>query len=284
VSAALPADNSDQIAYWNGEGGTRWLRGTERLEQGLTPLGLAALNAAGLKTGEHVLDIGCGTGPTSIKLAQAVGPKGLVLGVDVSQPLIDAARRNAAGMANLQFMLADASQHKFEPSFDLLFSRFGVMFFADPAAAFSHLRGALKPGGRLAFVCWRTFKENDWAFQPFMAAVPHLPPIERPAPNAPGPFAFGDGERLRGILGQAGFADVKLDKLDRHMPAGATVEEATAFASETGPVSRVMNDASEDQRRKARGAIGAMFAKRAAEGQNLGLPAACWIANARNPA
>lgn len=282
MSGALPSDNADQIAYWNGEGGTRWLRATERLEQGLTPLGQAALEAAAAKPGEHVLDIGCGTGPTSIKLAQAVGAKGLVLGVDVSEPLIDAARRNGAGMANLQFMLADASQHKFEPSFDLLFSRFGVMFFADPAVAFTHLRGALKPGGRLAFVCWRTFKENDWAFQPFMAAVPHLPPIERPVPNAPGPFAFGDGERLAGILGQAGFAGVKLDKLDRTMPAGATVEEATVFASETGPVSRVLLGASEEQRRKATGAIRDMFAKRAAEGKNLSLPAACWIVTARN--
>jgi SAM-dependent methyltransferase len=282
-SSSGPTDNSDQIAFWNGAGGEKWLARHDRMEPQLAPLGLAAIEAAAPRAGERVIDIGCGTGPTSLKLADLVGERGLVLGVDVSEALIEAARHNARGRANLQFLLGDASRHKLQGGFDLLFSRFGVMFFADPVSAFAHLRSALKPAGRLAFVCWRTFKENDWAFLPFMAAVPHLPPIERPAPDAPGPFAFGDPERVKRLLKEAGFADIAVAPLDRHMTAGETVDRAVAFVSDTGPVSRVLTDASPAQREAAVASIRQMFEKRMADGVGLSLPAACWIVTARNP-
>lgn len=279
---SAPADNADQIAYWNGVGGAQWLARHDRMEPQLSPLGQAALDAAAPKPGERVIDIGCGTGTTSLKIADMVDARGQVLGVDVSEPLVEAARRNAAGRPNVQFLLGDASQHKLEGGFDLLFSRFGVMFFADPAAAFRHLRAALKPGGRLTFVCWRPFKENAWAFQPFMAAVPHLPPIERPAPNAPGPFAFGDDQHVKTVLSQAGFNDIGIKPLDRTMTAGGTVEEATLFSSNTGPISRVLNEASPQQRQAAIDAVRQMFEKRMAEGMGLALAAACWIVTASN--
>ncbi|MEO8560069.1 MAG: class I SAM-dependent methyltransferase [Rhodospirillales bacterium] len=282
--SGLPADNSDQIAFWNGAGGEKWLRSTERLERGLTPLGQAAIDAAKPKPGERVLDIGCGAGPTSQKLAQAVGGSGEVLGVDVSQPLIAAAKQRAAGMNNLHFTVADASAAKFDGQYDLLFSRFGVMFFADPPGAFANLRHALKPGGRLAFVCWRAFKENSWAFVPFMAAVPHLPPIARPEPNAPGPFAFADGERVKRILGEAGFADIAVTPFDTKMANSNSLDEAVVFSSEIGPVSRVLADASDEQRGKAVAAIRAILQKRLDDGSGLSLPAACWIVTGRNPA
>ncbi len=283
MSAPLPTDNADQIAFWNGAGGEKWLRSTERLERGLTPLGQAAIDAAQPKAGERVLDIGCGAGPTSQKLAQAVGSSGEVLGVDVSQALVAAAKQRATGMNNLRFTVADASAAKFDGKYDLLFSRFGVMFFADPPGAFANLRRALKPGGRLAFVCWRAFKENGWAFIPFMAAVPHLPPIQRPEPNAPGPFAFADGDRVKGILEQAGFADVALKPFDTKMANSNSLEEAVVFSSEIGPVSRVLSDASDEQRSKAVAAIRAALQKRLDDGAGLSLPAACWIVTARNP-
>jgi len=281
VSAPQSA-NADQIAYWNGPGGAQWLARHDRMEPQLAPLGLTAIDAAAPKPGERVIDIGCGTGPTSLRIADLVGERGEVLGVDVSEPLVEAARRNAAGRPNVQFLLGDASQHSLGSGFDLLFSRFGVMFFADPVAAFRHLRAALKPGGRLAFVCWRPFKENGWAFQPFMAAVPHLPPIERPAPNAPGPFAFGEDARVKSILNEAGFDDVAIRPFDHVMEAGRNVDDATLFASDTGPISRVLNDASPEQRQAAVGAIRRMFEKRVAEGKGFALPAACWIVTARN--
>jgi len=280
--SAPQSSNADQIAYWNGPGGAQWLARHDRMEPQLAPLGLVAIEAAAPKPGERAIDIGCGTGPTSIRIADLVGDRGQVLGVDVSEPLIEAARHNAAGRTNVQFLLGDASQHKLDGGFDLLFSRFGVMFFADPVAAFRHLRAALKPGGRLAFVCWRPFKENEWAFLPFMAAMPHLPPIERPAPNAPGPFAFGDGERVRSILHEASFTDIGIKPLDRTMMAGSSVEDATMFASDTGPISRVLGDASPEQRQAAVGAIRQMFERRVAEGKGFELQAACWIVTARN--
>jgi SAM-dependent methyltransferase len=274
--------NADQIAYWNGAGGEKWLARHDRMEPQLAPLGVAAIEAAAPKTGERVLDVGCGTGSTSVRIADLVGGQGSVLGVDVSEPLIEAARRNAAGRPNVQFLLGDASQHRLEGGFDLLFSRFGVMFFADPVAAFIHLRAALKPRGRLAFVCWRPFKENDWAFLPFMAAVPHLPPIERPVPNAPGPFAFGDDQRVKKILQEAGFNDIAIKPLDRTMDLGNSVDDAATFASDTGPISRVLGTASPEQQQAAFGAIRQMLEKRAAEGKGLALSAACWIVTARN--
>lgn len=274
--------NADQIEYWNGAGGEKWLARHDRMEPQLAPLGLAAIDAAAPGPGERVIDIGCGTGTTSLRIADLVGDRGLVLGVDVSEPLIEAARHNASGRTNVRFVLGDASQQKLEGGFDLLFSRFGVMFFADPAAAFRHLRAALKPGGRLTFVCWRPFKENDWAFLPFMAAVPHLPPIERPAPNAPGPFAFGDGQRVKSILQEAGFADIGVKPLDRTMHLGDSVDDAATFASDTGPISRVLGNASPEQQQAAIGAIRQMLDKRQAEGKSLALPAACWIVTARN--
>jgi len=274
--------NADQIKYWNGVGGKQWLARHDGMEPQLAPLGLAAVEAAAPKPGERVIDIGCGTGTTSLRIADMVGDRGYVLGVDVSEPLVEAARRNAVRRPNVQFLLGDASQHRLEGGFDLLFSRFGVMFFADPAAAFRHLRAALKPGGRLAFVCWRPFKENEWAFLPFMAAVPHLPPIERPSPNAPGPFALGDDQRVKTILGEAGFKDIAVKPLDRTMDPGSTVDSAASFASDTGPISRVLNDASPEQRQAAIASIRHLFEHRAAEGKSLALAAACWIVTARN--
>lgn len=275
--------NADQIEFWNGVGGDKWLRTEERLEQGLNQFGDAALAVAKARPGELVIDIGCGTGPTSLKLARAVAQGGGVLGIDVSQQLVDQAnaRAKSAGIANARFVVADASAHPFRAEHDLLFSRFGVMFFADPISAFAHLRSALKPGGRLTFVCWRSFKENGWAFIPFMAAMPHLPPIERPQPNAPGPFAFADADRVRGILGDAGFKGIEIDKVDRTMPVGRDLEQATRFSTEFGPVAQPLSQASSESQAKAVTAVREALAKHD-QGKGIALPGACWLVQARN--
>jgi SAM-dependent methyltransferase len=276
------SSNADQIEYWNGVGGEKWLKTEQRLELGLNSFGADALKAAKAKPGERVIDIGCGTGPTSLKLAQAVAPNGSVLGVDVSQQLVDqaTARAKAAGITNARFIVADASTHPFKPEHDLLFSRFGVMFFADPVAAFAHLRGALKPGGRVAFVCWRAFKENGWAFIPFMAAVPHLPPIERPAPHAPGPFAFADADRVREVLGQAGFTGITVDKIDHPLPMPGDLEQSLRFATEFGPLAQFLAAAPEDMRVKAVAAVRDALVKNLSS-SHASLPGACWLVQAR---
>ncbi|MDZ4778592.1 MAG: class I SAM-dependent methyltransferase, partial [Alphaproteobacteria bacterium] len=219
----MTAANADQIALWNDDLGQRWVREQARLDASIAPFGAAALKVAAPRSGEVVLDIGCGCGDTSLFLAKAVSPGGEVLGVDVSAPMLARADARAAeaGLQHVRFAEGDASSAKLGGPFDLLFSRFGVMFFDDPQAAFAHLRLAMKPGGRMAFVCWRTFAENEWARLPAVAAIGVLGPPKTPAdPLAPGPFAFGDATRTRAILEGAGWRDVKLEPFDAPMKMG----------------------------------------------------------------
>lgn len=276
-----------QVAYWSGAGGDNWLKGAARTEAALAPLGERAIAAAAVRPGERIIDIGCGTGPTSLALARAASPGGAVLGCDLSPVLVDEAWRRAliAGVSNVRFAAGDASTYAFEPgAADLLFSRFGVMFFGNPVAAFRHLRGALKPGGRLVFLVWRPFKENGWAFVPFAAAGPLLPQMSRPAPDEPGPFSFGDPARPRALLTQAGFADIVIDPLDATMTlSSGGLDEAVEQALEIGPLSRLLKEAPDDVRVRADAAVRAALAKHlTADG--IILPAACWLITARNPA
>ncbi|MDF2901645.1 MAG: SAM-dependent methyltransferase, partial [Phenylobacterium sp.] len=190
--------NADQIAYWNNAAGETWAALQDRLDRQIEPLGLRAIEAGAPQPGERVLDIGCGCGQTSFELARRVGPSGRVLGVDISAPMLEVARQRAAGAAaNVSFIEADAQTHAFQNGgFDLAISRFGVMFFDDPTAAFRNIGAALRPGGRLSFVCWRPMLENAWMATPLFAAMPLLPPLPPPDPAAPGPFAFADPERV----------------------------------------------------------------------------------------
>src|SRR5467141_281082 len=157
--AAATMVNTAQIEYWNGGAAETWVAQQERLDRQLDPLGRAALRALAPRPGEHVLDVGCGSGQTALQLADAVGPGGRVVGLDLSSQLLAAARRRNPS-AHVAFERADAQTHAFDQPFDAIYSRFGVMFFADPVAAFANLRRALKPGGRMAFVCWRAESEN----------------------------------------------------------------------------------------------------------------------------
>lgn len=274
-----------QAAYWAGAGGESWLKGAVRTEAALAPLGDRAIAVAAARPGERIIDIGCGAGPTTLALARAVAPGGSVLGCDLSSVLTDEARRRAlaAGVSNVRFAAGDASTHAFEPAAaDLLFSRFGVMFFGDPAAAFRHLRTALKPRGRLVFLVWRPFKENGWAFVPFAAAGPLLPQMPRPAPDEPGPFSFGDPARPRALLAQAGFAEIDIAPLDATIALSrGGLDEAVESAVELGPLRRLLADVAEDVRGRAVEAVRVALAKHLTP-QGISLPAACWLITARN--
>src|SRR5689334_20742768 len=160
--------NSEQIEYWNGGAAETWVELQDRLDRQLDSLGRAALAALGPRAGEHVLDVGCGSGQATLQLADAVSPGGRVLGIDISEPLLAAARHRNRN-PRVSFLRADAQTHPFEQPFDAIYSRFGVMFFADPVAAFVNLKRALKPGGRLAFVCWRAEAENPVMTVPIAA-------------------------------------------------------------------------------------------------------------------
>ena len=271
---------AEQAAFWNGPGGETWLASLARIERSITGFGEQALAAAAAQPGEDIVDIGCGTGSTTLALGQAVGAGGRVLGLDISAPLIDAARRKSPP-PQVTFTVGDASGYRFEPSrTDLLFSRFGVMFFADPVVAFGNVRRALKPSGRLIFVCWRPVLENNWVLVPMKAAAPHLPPTERPGPEDPGPFAFGDPARVTRILTAAGFTPPDFTPLDRQLWSGATIADSVENMTKFGPLARAFIDASPEQTAKAKEAITAALEPHVgAEGVHLS--GACWLVSAR---
>ena len=179
------------IEYWNGPVGERWASRPADFDRNMMHVTAALMAFAAPRPGERALDVGCGAGTTSLALWRAVRPNGTVTGIDISAPMLATARRRAEeDEAPIEFIHADAATHPFAPRYDLMLSRFGVMFFDDPPAGFANVRGALKPGGRLAFVCWRAFAENVWAFAPYQAALSLLPPQEPSDPHAPGPFAL----------------------------------------------------------------------------------------------
>jgi len=252
----MTQSNADQIAYWNGDVGQRWAAQQTRLDAMLAPISEAALDAAAAKPGERVLDIGCGCGETAMKLASAVGSAGSVLGVDISTPMLALAKNRSQGQANLSFTEADAATHRFEPnSFDLLFSRFGVMFFANPDEAFANMRKALKPNGRVAFVCWRDWRESEWVRVPIMAVRPHVPPQPQLGPEDPGPFAFADPARVRRVLANGGFDAITLRPFDTKVGIGESLDDAVAYLQEFGPVSRALSEASPAQKQQAATAL-----------------------------
>lgn len=261
--------------------GERWVKHQDLLDRGMAAITDALLPFAGAKQGERVLDVGCGCGTTSLKLAQSVGTQGAVTSIDISEVMLGLARSRAktAG-ANIDFIEADASDATFSPECDLLFSRFGVMFFADPVAAFTNLYKALKPDGRLAFVCWRGLGENIWARVPIETAKPFLPPQQAPDPLAPGPFAFADAGRIKTILARAGFSDIRIEKLDTVMWLGTDVEEATTQALSIGPLARAMAEVDAPTRDKIRAALKIRLKDFIGEG-GIAPAAACWLVGAQ---
>ena len=274
---------------WNGDSGERWAANLERLDLMLQDFGDASVAAAAAQPGEHILDIGCGSGTSTFMLADQVGPTGHVLVVDISQQLLELARAATPKAAPTEFHLADAATASFpRASFDLLFSRFGVMFFDDPVAAFANMRGALRPDGRVAFVCWRSAAENDWVRLP-MAAIRDIVQPAPSDPDAPGPFAFGNPDRLIDILTTAGFADIEFRPFDTRLAYGrsdtreAAIDDALDMAFQVGPLARALADQPDDVRARAAEAVRAVFAAQSGDISVL-IDGAAWIVTARNRA
>jgi SAM-dependent methyltransferase len=283
----MSADNSEQIAEWNGAMGQRWAAMQRELDGIVTPFGQAALKVAAPQPGERVIDIGCGCGDTSIEIARIVGAAGAVLGIDVSQPMLDVARSRGAQAryTHLAFHDGDASEAELPADTDLLFSRFGVMFFSQPAPAFSHLRKALRAGGRCVFVCWRTPRDNAWAMTPLSAARSAMGIAPAPAdPHAPGPFAFADEQRLRAILSEAGFSDIDAQRFDAAVFLGATPRSAAESAVRIGPVSRLVREVGVEHLPTILEAVERTLAPLAAPDGHVDLNGSTWIVSALNPA
>jgi len=283
-------ENAEQIKFWNGEAGTHWADRNHEMDAMLAPLGAAAIERASPVVGEQVLDIGCGCGGTTLEMTNLLGESGHILGVDISQPMLDLANSKICSIPEeLQsvpsFQLADASTFGFPAgAYDLLFSRFGVMFFANPPAAFANMREALKPGGRLTFLCWAPAEQNDWIMTPFMAAREHLPPTDKPDPAAPGPFAFADKDYVQTILETAGFIDIGFESISPLMKIvrGQSLEEAAEFFMEMGPISRALVSQPDSVLATVKSAIAEAIQGHYKKGV-VEIGAKCWVVSAINP-
>jgi SAM-dependent methyltransferase len=286
--AKLPADgpNAAMIEHWNDVVGAGWVAGQEAIDAHLAPLGELAIERAAPRPGERVLDVGCGCGATALALAERVGGAGQVIGVDVSLPMLARAeeRARSAGLRNVRFVNADAQTHRSEPAFDLVFSRFGVMFFRDFAAAFANLRRALVPGGRIVFVCWRELERNDWMAVPMAAVRRHVEVPAPPKPGEPGPYGLADAASVRGWLAEAGFAGIEIAPLHLELSVGggAGLEGAADFLTSMGPVAAALRGVDEAQRAPVRSAVrDALRPYQTDRGVLLG--ASAWLVSALSP-
>ena len=275
--------NADQIAFWNGPAGQRWADRQALQDVLLKPVADIVIGRARIKAGERVLDVGCGSGAIAIALAQQVGASGHVMGIDISGPMLARARQVAPPGLPVEFVLADATVYPFVPAgFDLLVSRFGVMFFAEPALSFANLHRALKPSGRLVFACWREPRDNPFFMAPLQAVYQHVPKLPPPGPDDPGPFAFASEARVQRILGDAGFSGIAMEPVDLSLDVaiGRGLEAAVQGAREIGPAARALAEQPADVVAAATNSIREALMP-FVTGQSVPLRASIWIVTAR---
>jgi SAM-dependent methyltransferase len=277
--------NREQAAYWESRAAS-WIdaEGYTALVGG--PFGRAAIEALGPASGWRVLDVGCGTGPTTVELARRVAPGGSVLGVDIAPSMLDAARDRARreGVDGIGFRVADAQAHELgDGEFDGVFSQFGVMFFEDPAVAFANLRRSLRDGGRLGFACWQELFANEWMFVPGAAALAVTGgPPNLPGPGRPGPFSLCDPAVVADLLGSAGFADVDVSPVSDPVDLPADrLDDAVDASCGVGAAREALEATSDPELRDAiRGAVHDALAERVTDGR-IRLGAAAHVVTAR---
>lgn len=273
--------NAEQLEYWNGPGGNRWVTHQKTLDSTIEAFGQEALRVLSPKTGERVLDVGCGAGTTSLRLAKAVGPKGRVVGLDLSEPMVTRARNLASDVSQAQFDCEDASTYQASQLFDALFSRFGVMFFSDPIAAFRNLRSALSPSGRMAFVCWQGRAQNEWIARPMDALLPLVTaPPAAPAPRSPGPFAFAERAYLQSVVSGAGFQNIEIQGFESPVTLSTTgLDAAVEFCLTVSPTARLSNAQPADVQQQMRTALAHALAS-CATGDHIALSGSSWVVTA----
>lgn len=282
--SAIDDRNADQIAYWNGAAGRHWTDRQQLQDIVLTPVSEILINRAAVKSGESVLDIGCGCGATSLDLVKRVGPGGRITGIDISEPMLGRARELTPSGAPVEFVLADATAHPFTPgTIDLLFSRFGVMFFAQPSDSFANMRKALRPGGRLAFACWRTPRDNPWMMLGLQEAYKYVPKLPELKPDDPGPFSFAREERVHRILNEAGFSNIAMERADLSLDiaTGRGLDAALETVLAIGPTSRALEGQPPDQIAAATQSIRTALTAHQ-RGNAVPLGGSIWIVTAAN--
>lgn len=266
--------NQEQIEFWNGEAAETWVRSQAQVDAMLAPLSEIALARANPRPGERAIDIGCGCGTTTLALAEQ-GTS--VWGIDVSVPMLAHARGRAQGLDNVAFSQTDAATQTYTPDHQLLFSRFGVMFFDDPAAAFANLRTALTEDGRLVFICWQKPSANAWMSVAGQAVQPFLPqPATPPDPQAPGPFAFADPDYIRDLLLEAGYVRISVESVTTLLHLGDDLDSVMAAQSEIGPLARAIAELEGESRDQALAAARQALAPHVTDA-GLDLGAACWL-------
>jgi SAM-dependent methyltransferase len=278
-------DNAGQIAFWNGAGGQRWVDRQAALDTVLAPIQEPLIVRADIQPGEQVVDIGCGCGATTIAAAGKVGTGGSVLGLDVSAPMLIRANELAAADAPVSLIQGDAMVYHFKAaSRDLVISRLGVMYFADPVRAFLNIRTTMRSGGRVAFACWCDLRDNPWALEPLQAVYDHVPKLPGLRPRAPDDFAFASHEWVEQVLGEAGLRRIRLERCDLalDLAAGEGLDGAVQTALAFGPASRAVAGQSADAVEAATMAVRKVLA-RYAKGPAVMVPAAVWIVTAVDP-
>jgi len=276
-------ENADQIAYWNGPAGGRWADRQAAQDILLGPVADILIDRAKPVSGERVIDVGCGSGASAIAFGRKVAPSGHVFGIDVSNPMLERARASAPKDLPIDFVLADATVYPFDPqSVDLLASRFGVMFFADPVLSFTNMRKALRPSGRLAFACWREPRENPWMLAPLQAVYKHAPKLPPQGPEDPGPFAFASEERVNRILSAAGFTNIAMEPcpLSLDIAIGGGLDAAVQSVLGIGPSNRALEGQPAEIRAAAIQSIREMLTP-LARGNTVPLAGSIWIVTAR---
>ena len=280
------AFNEEQRERWNGIDGEYWASHQDHLDRTLAPVLGPLLEFAAPRAGSTAIDVGCGCGATTLELARAVGPSGRVVAIDLSGPMLELAAERLRKFPNATCRLGDATQLPLHDlGADLIVSRFGVMFFGDPVAAFANLRTGLAVGGRLRFACWRPIHENPWLQIPLHAVYEHVPRLPKPDPEEPGPFAFADTARVTRILTAAGFTAPSFTPLDIEMDiaAGGTLEDAVIQSSAMGPAKRALADQPDDIRAAAIESIRRALTPYASAA-GVKLPGAVWLVAADRPA
>jgi SAM-dependent methyltransferase len=276
--------NVEQAAAWDGPDGTYWAAHQARFDAAIHPHHAQLMAAAAIAPGEAVLDIGCGNGLTSRDAARAAGPGGTVLGVDLSGPMLARAEQSAKddGLGTIRFEQADAQVYPFEAgAFDVAISRFGVMFFADPVAAFTNIASALRPGGRLVMLVWQSLAANEWmsAMRDALAVGRDLPV---PPPGAPGPFGMADTGYATGVLTGAGFTDVAFTGSEQPFDVGPDADDAYAFAAGLQPVLLMLADLDEPTRARALDGLRATIAAHETP-DGVVFRSAAWVITAGKP-
>ncbi|MFN3230712.1 MAG: class I SAM-dependent methyltransferase [Alphaproteobacteria bacterium] len=277
--------NADQIEFWNGDGGRKFIKYQNALDIMIGPFGDAAIEQLSVKRGEMILDVGCGCGSTTIDLARLVGSTGEAVGVDISEIMLARAEDVAAHaeVTNVFFEHADVETSPLHrDSFDAAFSRFGVMFFKNPVTAFANMARVLHEKGRIGFACWQPIDRNPWLSLQLQAVLPFVDPPEPQEPDAPGPFSLADPDRIRAVLKGGGFTSINISPFAPDIILGAThdLDDAVDFGLEMGPAGGLLEGADEATVAKAKAAVrDALAPHHGSDGVKVA--AAAWIVTAQ---